>query len=111
MCAKVPSLWPDSPLEEARREWIESQGRSSFIEITLPETAVRLKQQLGRLLKATNDWGAVTILDRRLVTKRWGSLLMRGLRDFEVVIERPATTAPRVDRRAKDLKTRQVAGA
>ena len=78
---------PDSPLEEARREWVESQGRSSFIEITLPETAVRFKQGLGRLLRTVEDQGTATVLDRRLVTKRWGGLLMRGLPDFEVIVE------------------------
>jgi ATP-dependent DNA helicase DinG len=84
---KLPFSVPDSPLEEARREWVESQGRSSFIEITLPETAVRFKQGLGRLLRTTEDHGTATVLDRRLVTKRWGGLLMRGLPDFEVVVE------------------------
>lgn len=110
VCAKLPFSVPDSPLEEARREWIESQGRSSFIEITVPETAVRLKQQLGRLLRTTEDWGTVTILDRRLVTKRWGGLLMRGLPDFEVVIERHNRADGARGRRA-DLKTEAVAGA
>jgi Rad3-related DNA helicase len=36
VCAKLPFSVPDSPLEEARREWIESQGRSPFIDITVP---------------------------------------------------------------------------
>jgi ATP-dependent DNA helicase DinG len=85
--AKLPFSVPDSPLEEARREWVEAQGRSSFMELTLPETAVRFKQGLGRLLRTTEDYGTATVLDRRLVTKRWGFLLMRGLPDFEVVIE------------------------
>lgn len=99
---KLPFSVPDSPLEEARREWVESQGRSPFIELTLPETAVRFKQGLGRLLRTTEDYGTATVLDRRLVTKRWGSLLMRGLPDFEVVIEpmgprRRGTSAPALD--------------
>jgi ATP-dependent DNA helicase DinG len=85
--AKLPFSVPDSPLEEARREWVEAQGRSSFMELTLPETAVRFKQGLGRLLRTTEDYGTATVLDRRLVTKRWGFLLMQGLPDFEVVIE------------------------
>jgi len=85
---------PDSPLEEARREWIESQGRSYFIEVTVPEAAQRFKQGLGRLIRTTDDWGVITVLDRRLRTKRWGPLLMRGIPDFEVVMERPPQ-APR----------------
>jgi ATP-dependent DNA helicase DinG len=84
---KLPFGSPDSPLEEARREWIESQGRSPFIEICVPETAVRLKQQLGRLLRTTEDTGTATVLDRRLIARRWGRLLMRGLPDFELVVE------------------------
>lgn len=48
--AKLPFSVPDSPLEEARREWIEGQGRSYFTEVTVPETAQRFKQGLGRLL-------------------------------------------------------------
>lgn len=86
--AKLPFSVPDSPLEEARREWIESQGRSSFIEVTVPETAQRFKQGLGRLLRTDDDWGVVTVLDRRLVTKKWGQLLMRGIPDFAVDVER-----------------------
>ena len=52
-CAKLPFSVPDFPLEEARREGIESQGRSPFIEITVAEVAVRLKQQFGRLIRTT----------------------------------------------------------
>lgn len=88
--AKLPFSVPDSPLEEARREWIEGQGRSYFMEVTVPETARRFKQGLGRLIRTTDDWGVVTVLDRRLITKRWGSLLMRGIPDFERVMERPS---------------------
>ena len=86
-CAKLPFSVPDSPLEEARREWIESQGRSLFIEFTVPETEVRLKQQLRRLIRTDEDHGTATILDRRLVSKRWVGPLMRGLPDFALVIE------------------------
>ena len=34
---------------------IESLGRSPFIEVTFPETAVRLEQQLGRLIRTDED--------------------------------------------------------
>jgi len=104
--AKLPFSVPDSPLEEARREWVESRGGSPFIEITVPEAAVRLKQGLGRLLRTVNDTGRVTILDRRIVTKRWGGLLMRGMPDFEVVIERGRQAA----RGAQGLKNESALG-
>ena len=63
------------------------------MEITIPETAIRFKQILGRLLRTTDDRGTATVLDRRLVTKRWGRLLMRGIPDFQIVVERPAVGA------------------
>ncbi|HEU0200158.1 MAG TPA: helicase C-terminal domain-containing protein [Burkholderiaceae bacterium] len=39
---KLPFAVPHSPIEEARREWIESQGRSAFLEFSVPEVGVRL---------------------------------------------------------------------
>ena len=84
--AKLPFAVPDSPLEEERRDWIESQGRSAFAEITLPEAGVRLQQAVGRLLRGEHDYGTVTILDRRLATARWGEKLLRGLPPFGLYI-------------------------
>lgn len=83
--AKLPFSVPDSPLEEARREWIESQGKSAFLEISLPEAGVRLAQGVGRLLRTDQDYGTVTILDKRLITKRWGKQLLAGLPPFTVI--------------------------
>ena len=87
VCAKLPFSVPDPQLEEARRERIVTQGRSPFIDITVPETAVRLKQQLRRRIRTDEDHGTATMLDRRLVSRRWGRLLMHGLPDFELVVE------------------------
>jgi ATP-dependent DNA helicase DinG len=86
--AKLPFSVPDSPVEEARREWIESQGRSAFLEVVVPEASIRLTQQAGRLLRTIHDSGRFTILDRRLITKRWGRLLLDSLPDFRLVVER-----------------------
>jgi ATP-dependent DNA helicase DinG len=86
--AKLPFSVPDSPIEEARREWIESQGRSAFLEVVVPEASIRLTQQAGRLLRTIHDSGRFTILDRRLITKRWGRLLLDSLPDFQLVVER-----------------------
>lgn len=48
---------------------------------------MRLKQILGRLLRTDEDHGTVTILDRRVVSKRWGRLLLKGLPAFQLVVE------------------------
>lgn len=83
---RIPFAVPDTPLEEARAEWIESQGRSSFEEYTLPQTGMKLAQAVGRLLRRETDWGAVTVLDKRLVTSRWGKRLIGGLPPFRLVV-------------------------
>ena len=62
------------------------RGGAPFIDITVQEIAVRLKQRLGRLIRTDEDRGTAAILDRRPVDRRWGGLLMRGLPDFELVI-------------------------
>ncbi len=90
---KLPFSVPDSPLEEARAEWISRLGKSPFVEIALPAASIRLQQAAGRLLRTVDDYGTVTILDRRLATKRWGATLMKGLPDFEVLAGLAAANA------------------
>ena len=64
------------------------RGGAPFIDITVQEIAGRLKQRLGCLIRTDEDEdrGTATILVRRLIARRWGGLLMRGLPDFELVI-------------------------
>jgi ATP-dependent DNA helicase DinG len=91
--AKLPFSVPDSPLEEARSEWLTRLGRSPFVEVVLPEASIRLQQAVGRLLRTVTDSGTVTILDRRLVTQRWGKALLKGLPDFQVCVGHAASRA------------------
>jgi len=83
---KLPFQPPDRPVWQARQESIESAGRSSFNEISLPDAALRLKQGFGRLIRSTTDQGAVLVLDRRLATARYGRYLLDALPDAQRVI-------------------------
>jgi ATP-dependent DNA helicase DinG len=85
--AKLPFATFDSPLEEAKREWIENQGRSAFEELSLPEAGVKLAQAAGRLLRTVNDYGTVTILDKRLISAKWGERLLASLPPFPLSLE------------------------
>ena len=87
--AKLSFPVPDTPIEEARREWIERQGRSAFAEVTVPEATMRLAQAVGRLLRTIDDEGVVTCLDRRLVDTGWGRRILKGLPPFQLEIARP----------------------
>jgi ATP-dependent DNA helicase DinG len=85
--AKIPFAVPDSPLESALGEWVESQGRNSFMDISVPDASLRLVQASGRLLRTEQDEGRVTIADRRLVTRRYGRALLDALPGFRRQIE------------------------
>ena len=77
---------PTDPIELAKSEWIESKGRSAFVELVLPQASVRLRQAVGRLLRTESDHGRVTILEVRLGTKRYGKQLLAGLPPFKMEI-------------------------
>ncbi|MFT4615387.1 MAG: ATP-dependent DNA helicase DinG [Bacteroidia bacterium] len=81
--AKIPFAVPDSPLEAALAEWVESQGRNPFMEISVPDAALRLVQASGRLLRTEQDTGRVTLMDRRVMTRRYGSAILDSLPPFQ----------------------------
>ena len=80
--AKLPFMVPDDPLHEALSEWIEDKGGNSFFDIALPIASLRLIQACGRLLRTESDTGTVSILDKRLITKRYGAQLIDALPPF-----------------------------
>ena len=47
-------------------------GGNPFLQLTVPEASRKLIQACGRLIRKEADRGRVTILDRRLLTKRYG---------------------------------------
>ena len=80
--AKIPFAVPDDPVEAALAEWIEAQGGNAFMQITVPDAAIKLVQACGRLLRTESDTGRVTLLDRRIVTKRYGKAILNSLPPF-----------------------------
>jgi ATP-dependent DNA helicase DinG len=80
--AKIPFAVPDSPLEAALAEWVEAEGRNAFMEISVPDAALRLVQASGRLLRTEQDSGRVTLLDKRVVSRRYGRAILDSLPPF-----------------------------
>ncbi|WP_295977325.1 ATP-dependent DNA helicase [uncultured Variovorax sp.] len=76
---KLPFPPPNDPLVEARSQRLESQGRSSFADYSLPEAAVALKQGAGRLIRRESDSGVLAICDTRLVAMGYGRRLLAAL--------------------------------
>ncbi|MBU2897842.1 ATP-dependent DNA helicase DinG [Vibrio hepatarius] len=84
---KIPFAVPTSPVEQAHAEYIESKGGNPFMQIAVPEASKKLIQSVGRLLRKERDSGRVIILDRRIVTKRYGQALIDALPPFKLIIE------------------------
>ncbi len=83
---KLPFSVPTSPVEEAHAEHISAKGGNPFMSLSVPETSKKLVQATGRLLRNEQDQGTITLLDRRVVTKRYGKELLKSLPPYRLVI-------------------------
>lgn len=84
---KLPFAVPTSPLEEALAEAVTKKGGNAFLQLTIPATSRKLVQACGRLLRQEQDQGRIVILDRRLVSKSYGSAMLNALPPFSRHIE------------------------
>ncbi|TWI53058.1 ATP-dependent DNA helicase DinG [Pseudomonas duriflava] len=85
--AKIPFAVPDDPVEAALAEWIEARGGNPFMEIAVPDASLRLIQACGRLLRTESDSGTISLLDRRVVTQRYGKAILSTLPPFRLEID------------------------
>jgi ATP-dependent DNA helicase DinG len=84
---KLPFAVPTSPFEEAMAEAVTKRGGNPFLQLTVPTAARKLVQACGRLLRQEQDQGKIVILDRRLVTKSYGSAMLKALPPFRQQID------------------------
>ena len=96
--AKLPFKVPTDPVQLARSEACEKRGGNAFMEISLPEAVIRLKQGFGRLIRHSQDRGAVAVLDSRLVTKRYGPLFVESLPPCRILAEDLTTITKAISR-------------
>lgn len=76
---RIPFPRPDDPVMSARAAEIDAAGGSGFMQVSLPRAALLLAQGTGRLIRSLDDRGVVAILDSRIVTKRYGSILLNSM--------------------------------
>jgi ATP-dependent DNA helicase DinG len=79
---RIPFPRPDEPVMSARSAEADKAGGSGFMQVSLPRAALLLAQGTGRLIRSIDDRGVVAILDSRIVTKRYGSILLNSMPPF-----------------------------
>ncbi len=79
---RIPFPRPDEPVMSARSAEADEAGGSGFMQVSLPRAALLLAQGTGRLIRSIDDRGVVAILDSRIVTKRYGSILLNSMPPF-----------------------------
>ena len=76
---RIPFPRPDDPVMSARAAEVDAAGGSGFMKVSMPRAALMLAQGTGRLIRSMDDRGVVAILDSRIVTKRYGSVLLNSM--------------------------------
>ena len=79
---RLPFAVPDDPVGATLAEWIESRGGNAFMRISVPDASIKLVQACGRLIRKEADHGRITLLDRRVLTRRYGRALLDALPPF-----------------------------
>lgn len=84
LIAKLPFDVPSDPIFAARSETFEN----SFFEYSVPEAVLRFRQGFGRLNRRQTDQGVVIVLDKRVLTKRYGQMFVDSLPPCTVIRQR-----------------------
>jgi len=76
---KLPFAVPDDPITEARVERLKEGGKDPFYSYQLPQAIIWLRQGFGRLVRRTDDYGVVAILDPRVLKRGYGKQFINSL--------------------------------
>jgi Rad3-related DNA helicase len=76
---KLPFAPHRDPVIQHRGQRIHDAGGNPFVQYTLPEATLALKQGVGRLIRTETDRGVMAILDSRINTRRYGPQMIASL--------------------------------
>ncbi len=73
--AKIPFAVPSDPIFQARSETFDN----AFAQYSIPEAILHFRQGFGRLIRTRTDRGVVVVMDKRVLTKQYGSMFLESL--------------------------------
>lgn len=76
---RLPFDVPNTIPHKAEESILKEAGKQPFYHSVLPKAVLRLRQGVGRLLRTPEDYGAIVILDSRIVQKTYGKTLRNML--------------------------------
>lgn len=79
---KLPFSVPSDPVFAARSEQFEEP----FLQYAVPQAVLRFKQGFGRLIRSSQDRGVCAVLDRRVISKRYGASFVESLPSCSVTV-------------------------
>ncbi|MER3485701.1 MAG: hypothetical protein C4345_06800 [Chloroflexota bacterium] len=79
---KLPFTVPTDPVFAARSEGFDEP----FTQYAVPQAVLKFKQGFGRLIRSSQDRGICAILDRRVLSKRYGQSFIQSLPQCSVVV-------------------------
>ncbi len=79
---KMPFGSPGDPVYDERCRRL---GDRWFNDLALPSAILQLRQGVGRLIRSTDDYGVVAILDTRLVNSSYGRAVISSLPEMDIV--------------------------
>jgi DNA polymerase-3 subunit epsilon/ATP-dependent DNA helicase DinG len=72
---KLPFAVPTDPVFAARSDLFEAP----FLDYAVPQAVLKFKQGFGRLIRSSRDRGVCAVLDRRVISKRYGASFVQSL--------------------------------
>jgi ATP-dependent DNA helicase DinG len=76
---RLPFPVPTHPLTMAIAQKMTRLRGESFMSYAVPEAVIRFRQGCGRLIRTTDDRGALVVLDNRIINKSYGRQFVRSL--------------------------------
>lgn len=73
--AKIPFAVPSDPVFAAR----SAEMDDPFYQYAIPDAILRFRQGFGRLIRTRTDRGLVVIMDKRVLSKKYGELFIESL--------------------------------